>query len=567
MPTRWWQDTIIYQVYLRSFQDTNADGIGDLQGVIKRLDYVRDLGIDTVWISPHFDSPMDDNGYDVRDFCNVSPDYGTLDDFKALLSEAHARNMKIIIDMIVNHTSDEHPWFLAAKDPTHPDHTTFRDFYIWQPPRMNDQGNPERPTSWVSWFGGSTWTYNPPTNDYYLHIFSAKMPDLNWRNPAVRVAMKAVIQFWIDLGVDGFRLDASNHLEKNWDFPEANPGYEHFSNLPKHHEYLEELSRALFEPYDLLIIGEAGSASREEALRYAGYDSHEFNLLIHFEHCWADIDEANNVTPGKWAKGSVDVTKIKRSFAKWQQVFANQGWNVLYWHNHDQPRIVSHYGDDAIHHRRSALMLAYCLYLLPGTPIVYYGEEIGMTNVDYNDLSDFRDVEVFTEYGNFKQNGAHHETAMQALRDRCRDNARTPMQWDDSPHAGFSTATPWMKVNGNHSDINVKTQQKQPDSIWQTYKTLLHLRKHERLNHGKVTFYTLDHEQAFVYCVTGKTHDYLVIANFTDKPMRYPLDSLIKDYTLYVANVKNAQAKSPRFAPFEARIYRHQHNRTSSAMI
>ncbi len=558
MKTRWWQDAIIYQVYLRSFQDSNADGIGDLEGVRQRLDYLHDLGIDTIWISPHYDSPMDDNGYDVRNFRQVSPDYGTLDDFKALLRDAHARGMKIIVDMVLNHTSDEHPWFVAAKDPAHPDHERYRDFYIWQPPKTDKDGNPGKPTRWISWFGGSVWTFNEATQDYYLHIFSKKMPDLNWRNPAVRQAMKDVIRFWIDLGVDGFRIDASNHLEKNWDFPDASPGYEHFSSLPKHHDYLEELGKELFEPHDLLIIGEAGGASREEALRYAGFESHAFNLLIQFEHCWADTDPTNTLTPGKWAKGPIDVQKIKHSFAKWQAVFEGRGWNVLYWHNHDQPRVVSHYGDDVNYHHRSALMLAYCLYLLPGTPIVYYGEEIGMTNVDYTNLEDFRDVEVFTEYRNFIRNGADHATAMQALRDRSRDNARSPMQWSAEKHAGFSAVMPWMRANQNHETINVENQRNNPTSILQTYRSLLTLRRDERLNHGHVTFYALDHAQAFVYCVTGKTHDYLVVANFSGKPMRYVHRALCKSYDLFQSNLADVETGSARFAPYEARIYRRQ---------
>ncbi len=556
MKKYWWQDAIIYQVYLRSFQDTNQDGIGDINGVIQHLDYLKNLGVNTLWISPHYDSPMDDNGYDVRDFFKVSEDYGTIDDFKALLDEAHKKDMKVITDLVLNHTSDEHPWFQAAKDPNHPEHEHYHDYYIWQPPKFDKKGNRQHPTQWVSWFGGPVWEYNPPTKSYYLHIFSKKMPDLNWRNKAMRESLKQVIKWWIDLGVDGFRVDASNHLEKNWDFPDAKPGYEHFSSLPKHHDYLEELGKELFKPNNLLIIGEAGGATRKEAIQYAGFDSNEFNMLIQFEHCWADTDETNTLTPGKWAKGSIDLPKIKNSFAYWIDVFKGKGWNTIYWANHDQPRIVSHYGDDKKYHERSAKMLAFSLYLLPGTPIIYYGEEIGMTNVDYQNLGDFRDVEVFTEYDNFMSYGASHEVAMQALRDRSRDNARSPMQWNDTAYAGFSKVTPWINVNGNYQNINVKKQLNKEDSIYQTYRALLQLRKQENLPYADVNFYDLDHPQTFNYEVKGQKHNYLVLCNFKSTEIKMNKLPSLNEYTLFMANVDVNDVLSTTYSPFEARIYR-----------
>ncbi len=554
---KWWQSAIIYQVYLRSFKDANNDGIGDIKGLIGKIDYLEEIGVDTIWVSPHYDSPMDDNGYDIRDFYKVSEDYGTLEDFKELLKEAHERDMKVITDLVLNHTSDEHPWFEAAKDPNHPEHEYYHDFYIWHEPKYED-GKRKRPTRWIGWFGNPAWTYNEATDEYYLHIFSRKMPDLNWRNPEMRKAMKKVIQFWIDLGVDGFRVDATNHLEKNWDFPDGYPGYENFSSLPKHHEYLQELGRELFHPNDLMIIGEAGGATREEALQYAGFDSEEFNMLIHFEHCWVDTDETNTLTPGKWAKGTVDITRLKESFYRWYKVFKDKGWNAIYWHNHDQPRIVSHYGDDETHWERSAKMLACALYLIPGTPIVYYGEEIGMTNVDYENLEDFRDVEVFTEYENFRRNGASHETAMQALRDRSRDSARSPMQWSDAPYAGFSEVKPWIPINSNYETINVERQQQSKSSILSTYKTLLALRAKENLNFADLTFYDISHPQSFNYLSTGEHHEYLVLCNFSEKPltMEFPLD--LQTFDVYYSNVDigKAERKSEEFAPYEARIYK-----------
>jgi len=557
MKKKWWHEAIIYQVYLRSFKDSNNDGIGDLNGVTERLDYLSDLGVNTIWISPHYDSPMDDNGYDVRDFYKVSKDYGTIDDFKSLLKAAHTQGIKVIIDLILNHTSDEHPWFEAAKDPNHPEHEKYHDFYIWHKPKYDSDGNRMRPTRWVSWFGGPVWEYNPPTDSYYLHIFSKKMPDLNWRNPRMRKELKGMIQWWINLGVDGFRIDASNHLEKNWDFPDGKPGQEHFSSLPRHHEYLEDLGKTVFNPNNMLTIGEAGGASREEALKYAGADSNEFDLLIQFEHCWVDTDDAETLTPGKWSTGIIDLPKIKKSFDHWIKVFKGEGFNVLYWANHDMPRIVSHYGDDSDRHRaRSAKMLAYTLYLLPGVPIVYYGEEIGMTNVDYEKLSDFRDVEVFTEYENFINNGATHETAMQALRDRSRDSARSPMQWDDSTYAGFSETKPWMKVNKNKTSINVASQKDDEQSLLQTYKQLLSIRKEEALHYATVKFMDLEHPQTFNYRVKGKTHEFLVLANFKQAPLTMRPDADLSDYELLFHNMGKTPAHVTHFDSYEARIYR-----------
>lgn len=555
MIKKWWHDAIIYQVYLRSFNDSNGDGIGDINGVIEKLDYLKSLGVNTLWISPHYDSPMDDNGYDVRDFYKVSKDYGTIEDFKTLIKKAHEKNMYILTDLVLNHTSDEHPWFQAACDPNHPEHDHYHDFYIWHDGKIQDNGTKTLPTQWVSWFGGPVWEYNAALDQYYLHIFSKKMPDLNWRNQSMREALKAMIKWWVDLGVDGFRVDASNHLEKNWEFPDGKPGQEHFSSLPKHHDYLQELGREIFKPNDLLIIGEAGGASKAEALQYAGNESLEFNLLIQFEHCWVDEDPNNELTPGKWAKGDVNVPKIKNSYAKWIEIFKNKGYHTLFWHNHDQPRVVSHYGDDKRYRERSAKMLAYTLYLLPGIPIVYYGEEIGMTNVDYTDLNQFRDVEVFTEYKNFIENGASHAIAMQALKDRSRDNARTPMQWNDSKYASFSDVKPWIDVNANKDTINVLSDTNTADSILNTYKQLIQLRKEEDIVNAEVTFLDLNDPQTFFLKIEAKYHVYYVFANFKSCIITANTPADLNEFELYMHNTEKP-VNSSYFTPFEARIYR-----------
>ncbi|MDY0138774.1 MAG: alpha-glucosidase [Candidatus Izemoplasmatales bacterium] len=523
---KWWMTTNIYQIYLRSFYDANNDGIGDLLGVKEKLNYLKDLGIGTIWISPHYDSPMDDNGYDVRDFYKVSSDYGDISAFKDLVRSAKEKNMNIVVDLVLNHTSDEHEWFKIAKDPKHPLHNKYHDYYIWQKPKYNNHKERIRPTRWVSWFGGPTWDYNEATDEYYLHIFSKKMPDLNWRNKELREDMKKVIKFWIDLGVDGFRVDASNHLEKNWDFPDGVPGYENFSSIPKHHEYIKELALELFEPYNLLTLGESGGATKDEVLKYVGFDSHEFNLLIHFGHCWADTGYTNDKITGKWSKTDLRVVDIKKSYDHQYKMIEDKGFNLIYWHNHDQPRVVSHYGNTKKYHVESARMLAITLYFMPGTPIVYQGEEIGMTNVMYNDISDFRDVEVFTEYKNMISNGASEKEALQAIKDRSRDNARTPMQWNDRINGGFSKVKPWINTNYNYDLINVEAQDKHKDSILNTYRFILNHRlvDNENIVFGDIKFININDNESFCYINQGKSKDYLVIANFRDYEIKINLD-------------------------------------------
>lgn len=556
MKRQWWQDAVIYQIYIRSFKDSNNDGIGDFNGVIEKLDYLKDLGIDAVWISPHYESPMDDNGYDISDFFKVSKDYGSLEDVKRFIKEAHSRDIKVIFDLVLNHTSDEHEWFEKAKDPNHPEHEKYHDYYIWQPPKYDSEGNRQMPTNWRSWFGGPVWEYNEATNEYYLHIFSKKMPDLNWRNEDMKKELKEMTKWWIDLGVDGFRVDASNHLEKNWDFPEAHPGYEHFSSLPKHHEYLEEMGLDVFQPDNIMTMGEAGGATKEEAIKYCGFDNNEFDMLIHFGACWADTVD-NPLTPGKWAKGKLRVHDIKHNFNRWHQMLKGEGWNLIYWHNHDHPRIISHYGNDNEYHTESGKLLCYTMYFMPGTPIVYQGEEIGMTNVDYQNLEDFRDVEVFTEYENFISFGASHEVAMQALRDRSRDNARNPFQWDNSPNGGFSNVTPWMNTNKNYETINLQEQIHDPNSIFNTYKTVLKLRKDLHIADGNMTFIDLEGEDSYIFLNECKEHDILVVSNFRNKEIQVELDIDLLGFENILSNYESRPVKKQMvLKPYEALVYK-----------
>ena len=557
MERKWWMTTNIYQIYLRSFYDGNNDGIGDLLGVKEKLEYLKSIGIDTIWISPHYDSPMDDFGYDVRDFYQVSEDYGTIDTFKSLVEKAHLLGVKVLVDLVLNHTSDEHIWFKIARDPSHPLYQKYHDYYIWQKPKFNELGEKVRPTKWVSWFGGPTWDYNEATDEYYLHIFSKKMPDLNWRNQDMKNDLKKMIKYWIELGVDGFRVDAANHLEKNWEFPDGIPGYENFSSLPKHHEYIKELALELFEPYNLLTMGESGGASKKEVMKYVGFNSHEFNLLIHFGHCWADTGYTEPAITGKWSRTELRVSDIKKSFAHQYEVVGNEGFNLIYWHNHDQPRVVSHYGNTEKYHQESAKMLAITLYFMPGTAIVYQGEEIGMTNVLYKKIEDFRDVEVFTEYKNMTKNGASKEKALQAIIDRSRDNARTPMQWNNAVNGGFSSAKPWIATNYNYPIINVESQENDSDSILNTYRFILNqrIKDSENIIFGEIEFINIEDNESYCYINKGVDKNYFIVANFRDYEIDLVLEKVKIEGYQYFYGDKIDLKKNLHLKPYQTTVF------------
>ena len=442
----WWKSAVVYQIYPRSFADSNGDGIGDLPGILDRLDYLSALGVDVLWLSPVYPSPQDDNGYDISDYQDVDPVFGTLADFDALLAAVHERGMKLVMDLVVNHTSDEHPWFeesRASRD------SPKRDWYWWRPEPAND---------WSSFFSGSVWEPDPATGEHYLHLFSRKQPDLNWENPEVREAIYSMMRWWLDRGVDGFRMDVINFISKD-------PGLEYYESGPRIHEFLQEMHREVFAGRDgLLTVGEMPGVTLEHAQRYTDPANGEVDMVFQFEH--VDIDHGAS----KWEVHPLRLTDLKRSFGRWQRGLAERGWNSLYWNNHDQPRIVSRFGDDGAYRVRSAKLLGTVLHLHRGTPYVYQGEELGMTNAPFARIDDFRDIESLNHYAERVAAGRDPAAVLDTMRAMSRDNARTPMQWDASPHAGFTTGTPWIPVNPNHAEINAAAAVADPDSVFHHYR-------------------------------------------------------------------------------------------------
>jgi oligo-1,6-glucosidase len=481
-PEPWWRSAVVYQIYPRSFADSNGDGIGDLRGITSRLDHLAELGVDVLWLSPIYRSPQDDNGYDISDYCDIDPTFGTLGDLDELLAAAHARGMKLIMDLVVNHTSDEHPWFVESRSSTT---NAKRDWYWWRPPAA-DSGPPN---NWGSIFSGSAWELDPITGEYYLHLFSRKQPDLNWEHPDVRAAVYSMMRWWLDRGIDGFRMDVINMISKavepDGTLPDGNvrPGMRygdidnHTVNGPRIHEFLQEMHREVFRDHDrkLLLVGEMPGTRVEHAAEYTDPANAELDMIFHFQH--VSIDRGAT----KWDHRPVDLVRWKRIFARWQDGLAERGWNSLYLSNHDQPRQVSRFGDDGEHRTTSAKTLGTLLHLQRGTPYVYQGEELGMTNSSFAGIDDFRDVEALNHWRDALDAGDDPDRTLEALRLIGRDNARTPMQWDDSPTAGFTAGTPWIAVTPNHTEINAITERADPDSVFHHYRRLIELRHREPL--------------------------------------------------------------------------------------
>lgn len=544
MNKTWWKESVVYQIYPRSFCDSNGDGIGDIRGIIGKLDYLKRLGVDIIWLSPIYQSPNDDNGYDISDYRAIMQDFGTMDDFNELLEEAHKRNLRIIMDLVVNHTSDEHAWFAESRKATD---NPYRDYYIW---REGKDGNP--PNNWGSWFSGPAWEYDENTDMYYLHIFSKKQPDLNWENEKVRREVYDMMLWWLDKGVDGFRMDVISLISKVPGLPDGEVGQGIYGDLspycahgPRVHEYLQEMNREVLSKYDIMTVGEAACVTLEEAKKYAGEDRGELNTVFQFEHT-----QLTDGVYGKWNDAPIKLTELKAVFDKWDRGLDGISWNTLFWSNHDQPRAVSRFGNEGRYWELSAKMLGTCLHMMRGTPYIYQGEELGMLNAGFTDLSEYRDVESINAYHELvEQQGVPQEEMMMYLRISSRDNARTPMQWDNTPHAGFTTGEPWIAVNPNYKYINAKAQINDSNSIYNYYQKLIKLRHElEVIVYGDFEMLLMESEEIFAYRRKLADCELLVLCNFTDHTVDIPVNTA--GYELLLGNYDETTWTQLR--PYEA---------------
>ena len=532
---KWWKKAVVYQIYPKSFQDSDGDGIGDLQGIIKRLDYLETLGINAIWLSPVFKSPQADNGYDISDYRDIDPTFGSLDDMEELINEAKKHKIRIMMDLVLNHSSNEHRWFKEAKKSKD---NPYHDYYIW---RDGEEGMP--PSDMKAVFGGSAWEYVPEIGQYYFHQFLPEQPDLNWENPKVRSAIYDMILWWMDKGVGGFRMDVIDQIAKE-------PDKRITINGPRLQEYFKELSKETFQKGDLITVGEAWGADTERAKLYSNPDGSEFSMVFQFEHIGLDQKEGGE----KWDLAPLPFKKLKKIMAHWQNELYNCGWNSLFWDNHDLPRIVSRWGNDREYRVESAKMLAILLHGMQGTPYIYQGEELGMTNVQY-DIEDYKDCEIINMYHERLEKGYSKDEIMKSIYAKGRDNARTPMQWDDSANAGFTTGTPWIKVNDNYGKINAKSQVDDPDSIFSCYKKLVQLRKdYPVFVDGKFTLLLEDDENIFAYSRKNEEKTMIVVCNFFDKEIPMPLAKECGDMEVLISNYKDTSDMSV-LRPYEARMY------------
>lgn len=532
---KWWKKAVVYQIYPKSFQDSNGDGFGDLQGIIKRLDYLETLGINAIWLSPVFKSPQADNGYDISDYRDIDTTFGSLDDMEELINEAKKHNIRIMMDLVLNHSSNEHRWFKEAKKSKD---NPYHDYYIW---RDGEEGVP--PSDMKAVFGGSAWEYVPEIGQYYFHQFLPEQPDLNWENPKVRRAIYDMILWWMDKGVGGFRLDVIDQIAKE-------PDKRITINGPRLQEYFKELSKETFQKGDLITVGEAWGADTERAKLYSNPDGSEFSMVFQFEHIGLDQKEGGE----KWDLAPLPFKKLKKIMAHWQNELYNCGWNSLFWDNHDLPRIVSRWGNDREYRVESAKMLAILLHGMQGTPYIYQGEELGMTNVQY-DIEDYKDCEIINMYHERLEKGYSKDEIMKSIYAKGRDNARTPMQWDDSANAGFTTGTPWIKVNDNYDKINAKSQVDDPDSIFSCYKKLVQLRKdYPVFVDGKFTLLLEDDENIFAYSRKNEEKTMIVVCNFFDKEIPMPLAKECEGMEVLISNYNDTSDMSV-LRPYEARMY------------
>ncbi|MDF3828353.1 MULTISPECIES: alpha,alpha-phosphotrehalase [unclassified Pseudocitrobacter] len=539
----WWQNGVIYQIYPKSFQDTTGSGTGDLRGVTYRLDYLKTLGVDAIWLTPFYVSPQVDNGYDVANYTAIDPAYGTLDDFDELVAEAKARGIRIVLDMVLNHSSTQHAWFRESLNKKSP----YREFYIW---RDGEPGTP--PNNWRSKFGGNAWQWHAESEQYYLHLFAPEQADLNWENPAVRAELKKVCEFWADRGVDGLRLDVVNLISKDQAFP-SDPdgdGRRFYTDGPRAHEFLQEMSRDVFTPRELMTVGEMSSTSLENCQQYAALDGRELSMTFNFHHLKVDY-------PGgeKWTLAKPDYVALKALFSHWQQGMHNRAWNALFWCNHDQPRIVSRFGDEGEYRLPAAKMLAMVLHGMQGTPYVYQGEEIGMTNPHFTQITDYRDVESHNMFAERLAQGQDAQTLLAILASKSRDNSRTPMQWNGEAHGGFTTGTPWIALCDNYEAINVDTALNDPNSVFYTYQQLIALRKTTPiLTWGDYQDLLPDHPSLWCYRRQWQGQTLLVVANLSAELQHWQPDAPHGDWTALISNYDEVASAPSEMTlrPFEA---------------
>ena len=547
--TPWWQSAVIYQIYPKSFQDSGARGTGDLKGIMARLDYLKTLGVDALWLTPVYVSPQVDNGYDIADYLNIDPAYGTMSDFEALLAAAHARGIRIVMDIVVNHTSTEHAWFKSALGDKH---SPYRDYYIWKDPV--DGGVPN---NWQSKFGGSAWELDPATGQYYLHLFAREQADLNWENPAVRAEVKKIIHFWAKKGVDGFRLDVINLISKDQAFPddEVGDGRRFYTDGPRIHEFLQDVSRDVFAPVGAMTVGEMSSTSLEHCQRYGALDGSELSMVFNFHHLKVDYPGGD-----KWTKAPFDFLELKRIFNHWQSGMHGKGWSALFWCNHDQPRIASRFGDEGEHRVVAAKMLASTLHGLQGTPYIYQGEEIGMTNPGYQHIDDYQDVESRNIFAIKQAEGMSEAEILAILGAKSRDNSRTPMQWSAAPNAGFTSGTPWLKPAANYPEINAEAALADQHSVFWHYRDLIALRKaHPIFTQGDYQELLTGHPQIWAYARRAGGQTLLVVSNFYGEPVEFALPAELQsgEARLLLGNYPDSPARpqSCKLRPYESLIW------------
>ena len=553
---KWWKEAVVYQIYPRSFKDSNGDGIGDINGIREKLDYLQTLGIDVIWLSPVYQSPNDDNGYDISDYQDIMTEFGSMADFDALIKEAHERNIRIVMDLVVNHSSDEHRWFIESKKSKD---NPYRDYYIWK-----EGKDGKVPNNWGACFGGSAWEYDQATDSYYLHMFSKKQPDLNWENEKVRKEIFDMMTWWGEKGVDGFRMDVITMISKDQNYPDGKPipnsPYGDFgpyvNNGPRVHEFLKEMNQKVISKFDWLTVGEGAGAGVEDAIKYAGFDRDELNMIFTFEHVNLGQSEY-----GKWSDGKVNLVELKKVLTKWQDGLEGKAWNSLYWDNHDQPRAVSRFGNDSPQYRQlSAKMLATCLHFMKGTPYIYQGEELGMTNCKCTSFDEFEDIEIKNAYRDYVSTGILSEEQMLSFVNAVgRDNARFPMQWDDTPNAGFTSGTPWIRVNDNYKEINAASQVKDSRSVFNYYKELIRLR-HELpvMVYGVYEAVDIEHPKVFAYTRTLDKEKLFVICNFTEETLEYKLSQgFTGSEEILNSNYEDCHthAGSIQLRPYEAKVF------------